>query len=137
MQRAVAMLAPYAVTGVPTLTSLRLRFDAVASDVARAAEGPGDGGWMERTIRRLKSLVAVRRTDGGTGDGVDAILARAEADLEGANLMEAVDELEKLTGAPAKAATPWLNDARARLAAEKALTMLHVDAVALLKPAKG
>jgi hypothetical protein len=47
-------------------------------------------------------------------------------------LAAAVAELEGLTGAPATAAGAWLDDARARLAAERAVAALQAAAVTRL-----
>jgi hypothetical protein len=66
------------------------------------------------TVRRVNGLVA--------GTTPSAILARAGAYLKDNNLAAAVTEMEQLKDSAATAALPWLNEARARVAAEQALT---------------
>ena len=141
MTEAIAALEPYVASGIPTLATLRRDFDRLAGEIARAARALEGDGWFEWTVNRLMSLVTVRRTTDSGGpdsvdDSVDAVVARAETSLEAGDLMAAVEELEGLAGPPGAAAAPWLRGARARLAAERAMATLHVQAVSLLVPAK-
>ena len=135
--KAIAALEPYAASGIPTLATLRRDFDRLAGEITRAARALEGDGWFEWAANRLMSLVTVRRTtDSGDLNSVDAVVARAETSLKAGDLMAAVEELEGLAGPPGAAAAPWLRGARARLAAERAMATLHVQAVSLLVPAK-
>ncbi len=117
----VATLLPHARAGVPTFQSLAARFPKVADAVTRAAIAPPGASWTDRILARLSALVTIRRTGANAkGDSPAAIVARAEADLKAGELAGAVDELAKLSGAPAQAAADWLSDARARLQARSA-----------------
>ena len=83
-------------------------------------------------------MVNVRRTAGDIeGDAPDAITARAERYLKAGQLGEAVAELEKLSGEPANVAKPWLDDAKARLAANRAGALLTGQAIARLAGSTG
>ncbi len=136
MTKAIAELEPYAASGIPTLATLRRDFDRVAGEIARADRALEGDGWFEWTVNRLMSLVTVRRTtDTQDLNSADAVVARAETSLKAGDLMAAVEELGGLKAAAAAAAAPWLRGARARLAAERAMTTLHVHAVSLLAPA--
>lgn len=133
----VASLSPYASRGVAKVATLQDRFPGVAARVARASRTRGGSGWFDQTLDRLSSLVSLRRIDQSTDPASpDAILAAAEAELKDGDLIEAVQALEALQGAPREAAEPWLKDARARIAVEQAVAALHVYAVSLLGPAK-
>ncbi len=135
--KAIAALEPYAASGIPTLATLRRDFDRLAGEIARAARALEGDGWFEWAVNRLMSLVTVRRTtDTGDLNSVDAVVARAETSLKAGDLMAAVEELEGLAGPPGAVAAPWLRGAQARLAAERAMATLHVQAVSLLVPAK-
>ena len=137
MTKAIAALEPYAASGIPTLATLRRDFDRLAGEIARAGRALEGDGWFEWAVNRLMSLVTVRRTtDTGDLNSVDAVVARAETSLKAGDLMAAVEELEGLAGPPGAAAAPWLRGAQARLAAERAMATLHVQAVSLLVPAK-
>ncbi len=92
-------------------------------------------GWVSDVVNRLSSMVSVRRTEFGEADSsIDAILARADKALAAGDLTAAVDEVAGLQGNAAEAAAGWLEDARARAAAERAMTLLHAYAVSLMSP---
>ncbi len=123
----LAALATQAPHGIPTLSVLRRRFEALAADIVHADAPTGSDSWFERVAERIKGLVTVRRIGSPEGaSDVDASVARAEAALAADELAEAVGELERLHGKPADTAQSWLEDARARLAAERTLTELEV-----------
>jgi len=136
---AVKLLAGHAATGIPTLATLRVRFDGLAGRVVQASKKKTeDGGWMDRAVSRLASLVTLRRVDGrGDAASPDAAVARAEERLEAGDLAAAVEALRPLAGAGRADGVlgPWLDDAKARLAADKTLAALHAHAVAMLAPA--
>ncbi len=133
----IARLKSFASTGVPTLASLRRRFDATAIRVAQAARAVDGSGWVARAVNQVKTLVTVRRVSaGGAEGGIDATLATVEAKLRAGDLGAAIGLMAGLEGAPARAAAPWIKDARLRLDAERAMAGLHVTAVSLLKPAE-
>ena len=126
VRAALDRIAGRADGGVPTLADLRARFDAVARDaLAAARRAPAEAGLGERLKSGLGNLVTVRRTGDVPGAEPDAIVARAERRLAVGDLGKAVDELASLEGAAAEAAAPWLDDARARLAAGESLVVLE------------
>lgn len=135
LAKAIAVLAPDAARGIPSLTALRVRFEAAAGRIVRAARRDMDGGWVERTLDRLATLVTWRST-GADSEGADAAVAEAEKYLAAGELTAAMGALKGLDGPAAAAAAPWLAQARRRLAAERALASLHVLAVSLLGPGK-
>lgn len=103
----------------------------MASDIVQSASA-GDGV-LERAWGNVSSLVSVRPVGAEVeGEGAEARVARAEARLEQGDLAAAVEELEGLEGAAAEAAAPWLEQARARLAAEQAVVQLQDHATGLL-----
>ena len=139
VKAALALLSKGAAAGIPTLATLRERFDAMAGGIVHASKVQDDGGWMARAANRISSLITWRRVgDGAKGSTVDRIVARAEARLKAGDLAGAVKALDGLTSNKnaAAAAEPWLADAKARVTAERAVVSLHVHAVSLLTPAK-
>ncbi|MFQ5939859.1 MAG: COG4223 family protein, partial [Alphaproteobacteria bacterium] len=135
---ALAAFSGRAEAGVPTAAELAGRFDGVAGAVVRAATAAGDGGWVEQALAGLASVVTVRPSGGevgGTGPG--AAVARAEARLGAGDLDGAVAALAPLRGPAAAAAADWLDDARARLGAERGLKALHAHAARVLARAGG
>jgi len=123
--KALENLTDRAEAGVPTLPILRGRFEAITRDVLAANALPAsDAGLVDRVASGLGALVTVRRTGEVSGADTEALVARAEQRLMGNDLPQAVAELTGLTGEPAKAAAAWLEDARARLAADSAMDTL-------------
>ena len=73
---------------------------------------------------------------------IDAMVAAAEEHLKKEDLKAAIIALDGLSGNPKSAAVAaqWIGDGKARLAAERAVTTLHLHALSMLtqiKPAKG
>ncbi len=137
MAEAIAALEPHAAAGITTLAALRADFEDTASRIIGADSKDAGDGLFDRTLDRLSSLVRLRRTESRVGDESSALVARAEAGLAGGDLVAAVNTLEGLDGAAAEAARPWLDRARRRLAAERALVTLHVLAIARVGSAGG
>lgn len=131
----IAQLEGHAATGIPTLTTLAQRFEAIAGGLVTAARATDDAPWWQRAMDEVGGLVSLRRKDGGAG-GVEGAVARAEQMLAEGDLKGAVDTLDGLTPNLTETAKevlgPWLTDARSRLTAERALATLHVRAISSL-----
>ncbi len=127
-------MTTHAATGIATLLDLRARFDETAGRVLRARTIPeGVSGWVARSFDRMLSLVTIRRIDGlAVGSDPEAILARAGAQLNASNLAASVTEMDALTGPAAEAAKLWLDEARARVAVESAVTEASLKTIAAL-----
>ena len=118
-------LAGRAATGVPTRADLSGRFPDLANGILAAAAAVEDPDWVDTVVANVRGLVTVRRAPGLiAGDDPDAILARAEYHLENGALDAAVAEMETLDADLTEAGATWVGDARARMAAETALTAL-------------
>jgi hypothetical protein len=134
-----ALLAKHADKGVPTLAQLKDRFASIAGPIVQAAKAGTERGWMARAADRVAGLVTWRRVgDNAKPNTVDAAVARAETLLKAGDLTGAVKALDAVLAndKAAAVAEPWLADARARVAAERAVATLHLHAVSLLAPAK-
>lgn len=139
---AIAELQPIADRSVPSFEALAERFPTVATAAARAAQREPAASttdndlnsWWHGIVQRLSSAVTIRRVGDVTGDSLDARLARADQRLAARDLQGAVEALAGLTGAPATAVAGWLNDARARLTLDKAMSDLSAAAIATTRP---
>lgn len=100
--------------GVPSLAVLRDRFARTAAAAVDASVVGSGEGVIGQALTRMASLVTIRRTATDAGDGLDALLLRAEAALAAGDLPAAIAAVRKLEGDPAKAAAAWLADAEAR-----------------------
>lgn len=120
-------IAANAAAGVPTLASIQAGFaDAASAAIVADQVGTGEG-WMDGALRRMGSLVSIRRTGNLEGDSTEAVLARAEQKLQSNELAAALAELAVLTEAPAKAMQAWLDGARRRQALDQAIDALQAS----------
>jgi len=133
---AAAPLADAAKTGVASRAVLGKRLHEVAAEITNAEPPPAEPDWGSEALARLRGLVTIRRI-GGTGQsGPEAAVSIAEANLAAGDLAGAIAALDKLDGAAAKSAGPWLQLARQRLAVDNVLR--HIEgllAARLGKPA--
>ena len=121
----IGSLLDYEDDGIPTLRQLTVSFKETRDKVP-SSPAPEDDSLLGRLMSSAESLVKVRRVDGDAeGTTPDAVLARAEAKLEHGDLAAATGEVETLQGPPRTAFAEWLDQARARLDAEKALQRLQ------------
>lgn len=133
----VLALKPLARTGAPTPAQLAQAL-AEQGDAIRAAAskpaGPGKPGLGARLRAGLSAMVSIRRVD-GSGDGVDAVLARAHKALAQDDVRAALAALDSLDGAARQAAQDWIGKARARLRLDEILAQLKAEAGQGAKPA--
>jgi hypothetical protein len=126
----LALLAPYASTGIPTRAVLVEKFKPIAA-AAMSAETQAGGNWLEgRVSQILSSAIVVRKIDAG-GGGAGAALKQAERVLAEGDFNGGVDALRSLQGAAAGVVMPWLQAAMTRVNADRALSELTSAAIAL------
>ena len=126
-ESALARLAPFAATGVPTIDGLLARFPEAANAIARAAPAIEDADWIDETVTRLSQLVTIRKTSGTIDpQSLDGRLVEAESALATGDLGRAIAIVEATMPGAAEAASAqtWLRDARARQEADEALAGL-------------
>jgi hypothetical protein len=118
-------LAGSAGSGIASRAALRQGLDALAGRLAAApAPPPARQKWWQGALSGLRGLVTVRRVDAPLSGG-EAAVDKAQAAFAVGDLPGAVAALGGLSGADAAAAQPWLQSARARLAAETTLDRLQ------------
>ena len=126
-ESALARLAPFAATGVPTIDGLLARFPEAANAIARAVPTTEDADWIDETVTRLSQLVTIRKTGGAIDpQSLDGRLVEAESALATGDLGRAIAIVEATMPSAAEAASAqaWLRDARARQEADDALAAL-------------
>ena len=127
IEGALARLAPFATTGVPTLDGLSARFPQAANAIVRGTAATDEEGWIDETVTRLSQLVTIRRTGGAIDPAsLDGRLVEVESALKAGDLGRAIGIVEPLMGDADEAgrAGPWLRDARARHEADSAIASL-------------
>lgn len=119
-------LIEYEDRGIPTVSMLAASFGSLRDEVLSARSDAGADSLLGQLMGNAQALVKIRRIgEQAEGDSPDAVMARADADLETGNLQNAVIELERLDGRLAEIAGSWLADARARLDADATLQRLQ------------
>jgi len=133
---AASQLTTNADSGLPTLHHLQTQFSSIVGDIVSLARING-GDWLDQAAGKISALVALRRTDGSSGDPVEDAVANVEAHLNDRDIIAAVktaDALSELLQSDARnILEPWLLDAKARATAERALNAMHASALAALE----
>lgn len=134
---AIAVLEPFAASGVPGNGLLGQELAAIVAPLLRAIGEPvRDSNFLDRLQANAKQLVRIRPVDEeARGDDRGAILSRAEQRASQGNISGAMMELAKL---PADARAPvqsWIARAETRNKALDAGRRLAADSIAALKAA--
>lgn len=117
--------------GAPTVAGLAASFEAQAGAVAVAARDPGpDAGALARLKHALSRVVTIRRVGTIAGDGPDAILARAQAQLEGGALEPALRTLDALPPSARPVLAAWRADAERRAEIDRLVAAVRDEALA-------
>ncbi len=109
-------LAPFAMHGVPTQSTLAQQFPDTAARALEAENRAKATTWLGRLWANIGNLIVVRRTGERKGEDSESILARAGTRLNAGDLDGAVKEMKSLKGAARVSAQDWLSRALARQA---------------------
>ena len=123
--------------GVPTLSDLQARFDAVHRKCRQAALVPAGRPGLEGQLAGMV-FAAVKYpphpddpAPEAEKDNAEYVLVRAQKYVHLGQLERAVEQLEKLHGQPAFTAADWKKDAMRRVAVEKALKVIKMECALL------
>jgi hypothetical protein len=137
--RELESLARLAQSGAPSRTALAASFPDYAARAASAAHAPGDKARLgDRIVYELSRIVTLRRVGDVPGDGVDAILARAERQVEDGDLDRGLRTLDRLPAGARDAMAPWRVRAERRAEIDRNAQALRARALqALALEARG
>ena len=128
-------LTALAQAGAPSLTALAQSYPDYAAHAATAARAPGkDAGLGDRVVYALARVVMLRRVRETPGDGVDALLARAERQVDDGDLDRALKTLDRLPPGPRDAMAPWRLRAERRAEIDRDAAALRARALRALAP---
>lgn len=131
-------LARLAAVGAPSRTALAASFPDYAASAVSAARAPnsqGGGvgaGLGDRIVYALSRVVSLRRVGDVPGDGVDALLARAERQIDDGDLDRALKTLDKLPAGARDALAPWRDRADRRAEIDRNAAALRARALQTL-----
>ena len=106
-------------------------FTNLSKEIISAQHVARDTNWVERSMRRLQSVISVRRIKDPVPGSLDEALFRAKVAITEKDLTVATAVLEKLVDTSHFKLSKWLMAARARLTIETAINEL--DALAIEK----
>jgi hypothetical protein len=119
-----------AASGAPSRAALAVQFPEYAARAAGASRATGDGsGLWARIQATLSRIVMVRRVGDLPGKGVDALLARAERQLDDGDVDHALRTLEDLPPAGRQAVEPWVARARTRAEIDRRVSAVRAQAL--------
>lgn len=142
LERALPM-SPYALalrdlaeTGAPTRAALAADFDAAAAKASVAARDPGRrGAFLDRMVHALSAIVTIRRVGSTEGGAADAVLARAERQVDDGDIEGALRTLNTLPPTARAALADWRAGAERRAEIDRHVASIRAAALAELAQA--
>ena len=129
----LSALAQLAVTGAPSRAALAASFVDYAARAASAARMPGGGaGFGDQLAYALSRVVTLRRVGDVPGNGVDAVIARAERQVEDGDFDHALSTLDGLPKSSRDAIAGWREGARRRAEIDRNAAALRARALQAL-----
>jgi hypothetical protein len=116
-------------TAIPRRDQLAQRFPALAHQLLDQENEARSRGFWPMIASHVQKVIRFRRMD-GKGNDAEAILGRTEAAMAKDDWDQVVLEMRSLPGPYLAAAEPWLTQAEARVAADRALSRLTARALA-------
>jgi hypothetical protein len=117
-EKALAALAPFAATGVPTQNELFRELSALVPELLRVSAPAGhDGGYLDRLQASATKMMNIRPVGDVPGDDPSTVIGRIEMKMVRQDVVGAVAELDKLPAPAKELAQPWRQKALARQAA--------------------
>ena len=125
-------------TGAPTRSALAAEFDDAAAHASIAARDPGErGAFFDRVGYALASIVTIRRVGSTVGDQPDAVLARAERQVDEGDVDGALTTLAALPPNAARAMSGWRGAAERRAEIDRHVVAIRARALANLAELSG
>jgi hypothetical protein len=126
----LASLARLAEAGAPSRAALAASFPDYAARAASAARAPGEGaGLGDQITYAFSRIVSLRRVGEVPGNSVDAVLARAERQVEDGDLDRALSTLDHLPPRPRDAMAGWRARAERRAEIDRSAAALRARAL--------
>jgi hypothetical protein len=129
-QKALAALAPFAASGVPSASALAGELRALIPALRGAAEAPAaNAGFLDRLQANANRLVRVRPADEPPGNSPLEVIERVERAADRADVAAARAELARLPAPIQSLASAWLAKSQARDAALSAAHEISAQAL--------
>jgi hypothetical protein len=134
-ERALASLATFAATGIPSERALARQLNALIPALAEAAgvDKP-PSGFLERLQANAGRLVRVTPLDAPTGDSPSDVLARLDVAAAHADIASALTDIDRLPDKARRQAADWVARAVARRDTVAAARRLAAETARALQP---
>lgn len=117
-------------TGAPSRRALAAGFPDAAARAGSASRMPGDdAGLLARAAYALSRVVTLRRVGETAGSGVDAVLARAERQVEDGDIDQALKTLDALPAPAKEAMAAWRDRAERRAEIDRRVAAIRTQAL--------
>jgi len=128
----IADLAAYKDKGVPSIAALRTSFeDAARVAIQKHYQKQSPDSVVGQVLARARTAVQVKPSGDG-GDTVEAILGRVSSALKAGNPNAALTAAETLPSTAKDEIVPWLEQVKARVAADEAVKKTDQQLIATL-----
>lgn len=129
----VAVLQPFAEKGAPSRRTLLAAFNALEKVIVQAPAPAADAPVLERLKQGAFSLVKIRPVDSTQGETPGALFVRIRNALASGDYAAASALFDKLPEPTRKAAEPFVQSLKARIAADRTVNAIASEAVAQLQ----
>ena len=135
---ALRALRSLAMLQTPSRTALVAEFADQADRVAVASRAaPKGSGLVAQIAHALAAVFTIRRVDKLTGDSPDAVLARAQRQVDDGDLEDALVSLNALPAPGQKAIAAWRGRASQRIQIDRLVAVIRASAVEDLAQVSG
>ena len=137
-ESALALLEPFAATGVPTPNELLRGLSALVPELLRVTTPTGrDFGYVDRLQASAVKMLNIRPVRDEPGDDPATVIGRIEFKIGHRDIAGVLAELDKLPGPAKELAQPWRSKALARQGAIESARLIATASLAKLgEPAK-
>lgn len=126
----VRALRPMAESGAPSRAALAADFDAAAAEAANAARAPADGAnILDQVLHALTRVFTLRRVASTNGNAPDAVLARAQRQVNEGDIDAALKTLILLPPKAADAMSGWRARAQQRVSLDRHVAAIRAEAL--------
>jgi hypothetical protein len=132
-EKALAALAPFAATGLPTRSELFHDLSTLLPELRRLSVSPGkDQGYLDRLRASAVKMLNIRPVQNQSGDDPATVISRIEFKMAQQEIATVVVELDKLPAPATEIARPWRTKVLARQTALEAVQRIATASLAQL-----
>jgi hypothetical protein len=132
-QKALALLAPFAATGLPTRSELFHSLSTLLPELRRLSVPPRkDPGYLDRLLASAVKMLNIRPVQNQPGDDPATVMSRIEFQMAQQDIEAMVVEVDQLPAPARELAQPWRTKVMARQDALEAAQRIAIASLAQL-----